>query len=308
MNHSITSIPGVRVGHYTNAEARTGCSVILFDRGIVCGVDVRGAAPGTRETVLLKGYHLVNRINAVLLTGGSAYGLDAAAGIMQYLEEKRVGYGDPNGVIVPIVPGAVLYDLEVGDSKIRPQKADGYRACETANADPVENGCIGAGTGATIGKCFGMQHAVRGGLGNAVVELPGGVKVAAMIAVNALGDVYDHRTGQRISGAVVDGNPASCYDALLGGVGAGTSSNTTIGILVTNAKLTREEANRLALIGHDGLAMSIRPVHTPMDGDTLFAASTGELDCPNHLSLFAAAAEAAALAVENAVKNHPNQR
>lgn len=307
MNNSITAIRGVRVGHYTNPQARTGCTVILFDGGAVCGVDVRGGAPGTRETELLSGYHLVERTNALLLTGGSAYGLDAAGGIMKYLEERKIG-NEKNGIYVPIVPGAVLYDLGVGDPTVRPGPTDGYRACEEASDAPVPDGSIGAGTGATIGKCLGKEYASRGGIGNAIVRLPGGVFVAALIAVNALGDVYDHRTGERISGAMKDGSPLNCYDTLLKGNGEGGPTNTTIGAIVTNAKLTREEANRMALIAHDGLAMSIRPVHTPSDGDTLFAASTNEISGANLLSLFTAAAEVTALAVENAVRNAANQK
>lgn len=302
MNTSITAIDGIRVGHYTDQTAKTGCTAILFDGGAVCGVDVRGAAPGTRETDLLKHYSPVEKVNAVLLTGGSAYGLNAAGGVMEYLEERSIG-NEKNGIYVPIVPAAVIYDLAVGDSKTRPGIREGYAACQNASSAPVSSGPIGAGTGATIGKCLGKQYAVPGGIGNAVVRLPDGILVAALLVVNALGDVYAHHTGQILAGASKDGTLLNCMDTLLHGTGESGFTNTTIGLIATNAKLTREEANRLALIGHDGLAMSIRPVHTPSDGDTLFAASVGDKVCGNMLALFAAAAEAAALAAEDAVRH-----
>ena len=297
-------INGLKVGHYTDTAAQTGCTVVLCENGCVAGVDVRGAAPGTRETDLLTGYHLVERVQAILLTGGSAFGLDAAGGVMQYLEERGIGQ-DTGTARVPIVPAAVLYDLDIGSKDVRPGKTEGYAACINASASPVKTGRIGAGTGATIGKLLGPQHASPGGLGWASVEI-NNITVMAIVAVNALGDIYDHRSGRQIAGMQKDGLLLSCSDMLLHGGGTPPSpgSNTTIGVIATNAALTREEANRLATVAHDGLALSIRPVHTPYDGDTLFAVSTGEITIENKLPLFAAAVEATALAVEEVAICH----
>lgn len=299
LERGITAIEGILVGHWTNEEAKTGCTAILCPNGAVAGVDVRGAAPGTRETDLLRGHNLVERIHAVMLCGGSAYGLDAASGAMQYLEERGIGLNVGVGV-VPIVPAAVLFDLAVGSSSIRPGKKEGYLACAAASSDAALSGRVGAGTGATVGKSFGMEYSMPGGMGSSCIELPGGVLVAALAVVNAVGDIYDHHTGTLLAAAKKDGRLVPCMDHLneLSEVLAGT--NTTLGVIATNAMLTREEANKMAAIAHDGFALSIRPVHTMMDGDTIFALSTGQHKQFSFQALLAAAAEAMALAVEHA--------
>jgi len=299
MQKGITSIDGLFVGHWTDMQARTGCTVVLAPGGAVAGVDVRGAAPGTRETDLLRGYNAVERIHAVMLSGGSAYGLDAASGAMQYLEEQGIGF-DTGAGKVPIVPAAVLFDLAVGSPNVRPGRREGYLACASASADAQLSGPIGAGAGATVGKAYGMQSAARSGLGSSLMELPGGVLLGALAAVNAVGDVYDHHTGQLLAAANVGGRmkPLAAMAADLSKTAPGT--NTTLGVIATNAALTREEANKLASIAHDGYALAIRPVHTSMDGDTIFALSTGGIrDVSFHILLFAAA-ECMALAIQNA--------
>ncbi len=297
MSGSITELAGIEVGHYTDPEAKTGCTVILCKKGAVAGVDVRGSAPGTRETDLLRGYNLVERIQAIMLCGGSAYGLDAASGAMQYLEENGIGQDVGVGV-VPIVPAAVIFDLGVGDPHVRPGKAEGYLACKNAGSGSVETGSVGAGTGATVAKAFGGVHAQPGGFGTCCVELKGGVKVAAAVVVNALGDIYNPETGAIVRAAKINGKLVPCMTATeLMGAGLG---NTTIGVLATNAKLTREEANKLASMAHDGLALTIRPVHTPFDGDTFFGISTGEKEYPL-LPVLVAGVKAVCGAVLNAV-------
>ena len=295
---SITDIKGIEVGHYTDKEARTGCTVVLCKNGAVGGVDVRGSAPGTRETDLMRGYNSVERIQAVMLSGGSAYGLDAASGAMQYLEEKGIGENVGVGV-VPIVPGAVIFDLAVGDPKTRPGKEEGYAACLNA-ADSTPVGSVGAGTGATVSKAFGMEYAVNSGVGTACVELEGGVKVGAIAVVNALGDIYDPATGELVAAANIGGKMTPCMESPA--LGQASFGNTTIGVVATNAKLTREEANKLAAMAHDGLAMAIRPVHTSLDGDTFFAMSTGELEYPL-LPVLIAGVRVVSMAVLDAVRN-----
>lgn len=296
--NGITAIRGIRVGHWSDQSAKTGCTVVLCpDGGAVGGVDVRGAAPGTRETDLLQGYHAVDRVHAILLTGGSAYGLDAAGGVMQYLEERGIGIDVGVGV-VPIVPAAVLFDLACGSPAVRPGKAQGYAACAAASENGALRGRVGAGTGATVGKAFGMEAAAPGGLGSACVEIGGGVFVAALAAVNALGDVYDHQTGALLASATIENKPMLFEHAAKAAQFAG--ANTTLGVIATNAALTREEANKLACMAQDGYAMSIRPVHTNMDGDTVFAISTMETPPPSLLALFAAGAQVMAAAIENA--------
>ena len=292
----ITDIEGILVGNYTDRNALTGCTVVLCPKGAVAGVDVRGSAPGTRETDLLKGYNVVERVQAILLSGGSAFGLDAAAGVMQYLEEKGLGL-NVGPTVVPIVPGAVIFDLGVGDYTVRPGKEEGYAACQNASGE-FETGRVGAGTGATVGKGLGADYAAEGGMGSACIELPGGVKIAALAVVNALGDIYDPDSGKIVAGAKKDGTFVPAMSMMSGDVSFG---NTTIGVLATNAKLTREECNKLASLAHDGLAMAIRPVHTSMDGDTFFAMSTGEIQDVPFLLLQAAAARVVSLAILDAV-------
>ncbi|ADG07653.1 P1 family peptidase [Kyrpidia tusciae] len=273
-------IPGVRVGHAQDPVARTGCTVVLVPEGAAGGVDVRGSAPGTRETDLLDPVNLVQQVHAVVLSGGSAYGLAAADGVMRFLEER--GYGLDVGVgRVPIVPAAVLFDLAVGSAIRRPDAAMGYAACEAAREVP-ERGRVGAGAGATVGKALGYERAMDGGLGTAAVRLPGGLIVAALMAVNAVGHVVDPETGRVLAGPKgKDGRPLDTLalwgeGAVPGGLLPGT--NTTIGAVVTNARLNKAQANKIAAVAQDGLARVIRPAHTMYDGDTIFALSTGEVE------------------------------
>ena len=292
----ITDVPGVLAGHYTDAENRTGCTVVVIQGGGIVGVDVRGSAPGTRETDLCRPMNAVQRANAILLSGGSAFGLAAADGVMRWLEERDMGF-DAGEAFVPIVPAAVLYDLGVGNAQVRPDAQAGYAACESAGETPLMQGLFGAGTGAMVGKAAGISFAAPGGFGAASVELPGGVVVAACFAVNALGDVYSHETGKRLAGMrggrVTDAIMQAEVEDMAG-------KNTTIGIIGTNAALTKEQANKLAAMGQDGIAMCVRPAHTMFDGDTVFAFSAGELPCSIH-AILAAGAEAAARAIINAV-------
>jgi|SRR5579859_836181 len=265
MHDDITDIPGIRVGHDTNLEAGTGCTVILCDAPAVGGVDVRGGAPATRETDLLHPMHLVEEVHAVLLTGGSAYGLDAAGGVMRYLEERNIGY-DVGIARVPIVPAAAIFDLAFGSASIRPGAAEGYRACEQATDDPVEQGNVGAGTGATVGKMLGAAILMKGGLGSASTRLDDGTLVGAIVAVNAFGDVIDPQTQQVIAGAR---NPMGGF------IFSNPFGNSTIAVVATSASLSKEAVNKVAQMAHDGLAQAIRPVHTMFDGDTVFALALG---------------------------------
>lgn len=312
-NHTLTAVQGIQVGHHTSARRPTGCTVVLAStpdgRGAVAGADVRGAAPGTRETDLLAPVNTVDQVHAVLLAGGSAWGLDAASGVMRWLEEHDIGLrlGEQRGQIVPIVPAAVLMDLHLGDARIRPDAEAGYAACAAASNDPVAQGSIGAGAGATVGKLFGPACAMKGGLGSASVTV-GEVTVGAVVAVNALGDVVDPDTGQPIAGALRgdgEGLRNSARAALAGdkpwAMLAG--SNTTIGVIATDAPLTKARATRLAGAGHDGLARAIRPVHTTSDGDTLFALATGHAPALDFNVLCIMAAEAVTQACVAAVRN-----
>ncbi len=302
---AITDVAGLSVGHFTDTRRPTGCSVVLVPEGAVAGVDVRGAAPGTRETDLLSPTNTVDRVHAVLLSGGSAFGLDAAGGVMRWLEEQ--GFGLPVGPVrVPIVPAAVLFDLMVGDARIRPDTNAGYAACEAARAQAPAEGSVGAGAGALVGKVFGHERAMKGGIGTASVRV-GGVTVGALVACNALGDVIDPDTGAVIAGArSEDGTRMiDTRRALLAGeppipILAGT--NTTIGVIATDAALTKVQATRLAQGAHDGLARAINPVHTVADGDTLFALATGKTnEHPGMMVLATMAAEAVARATVRAV-------
>ena len=304
---SITQVRGLEVGQFTDPRRPTGCSVVIARTGAVGGVDVRGAAPGTRETDLLDPANLVGVVHAVLLTGGSAWGLDAAGGVMRWLEEEGVGLyvGSAPGQVVPIVPAAVLFDLHVGDARIRPDAAAGYAACQAAG-DEIAQGNAGAGAGATVGKLFGMPYAMKGGIGTASVTLEG-VTVGALIAVNALGDVVDPAAGTPIAGArTEDGQQlrGSVVAALAGDkpLALLAGANTTIGVVATDAPLTKAQCQRLADAGHDGLARAIRPVHTMSDGDTLFALSTGMAGALDFNVLCTMAGEAVARACVNAVR------
>ena len=303
---SITRVAGIEVGHFTDTRRPTGCSVVIARAGAVAGVDVRGAAPGTRETDLLHPSNLVDRAHAILLAGGSAWGLDAAAGVMRWLEEQGIGLDVKFG-LVPIVPGAVLFDLPVGDARIRPDAAAGYQACLAASRQPPAQGNVGAGAGALVGKLFGLARAMRGGIGSASVTLDG-VTVGALVACNALGDVIDPDTGQVIAGArTADGKALlNIRRAILAGelptpLLAGT--NTTIGVIATDAILTKAQAHRLAQVAHDGLARSINPVHTLSDGDALFTLGTGQSGkTAGMMVLGTLAAEVTARAVVRAIR------
>lgn len=292
----ITDINGVTAGHYTDRENMTGCTVIIMEGGAVCGVDVRGSAPGTRETDLLRPMNAVQKANAILLSGGSAFGLSAADGVMRWLEERGEGF-DAGVAKVPIVPAAVLFDLGAGSPAVRPDSSAGYAACEAAGSEPLSQGSFGAGTGAMVGQAAGAEYASKGGVGAASVYM-GEIIVAACFAVNAFGDIYDLNAGEKIAG--MKGMAVS--DALIqGGMSGFPGTNTVIGVIGTNAALTKEQACKLASAGQDGIAMCVRPCHTMFDGDTVFAFGTGERQC-DISALLAAGAEATARAIINAVK------
>ncbi len=303
---SITDVGGIEVGHFTDPRRPTGCTVIIAREGAVAGVDVRGAAPGTRETDLLAPTNLVESIHAIVLAGGSAWGLDAASGAVKWLEERGVGY--PIGpALLPLVPAAVLFDLLVGDWTIRPDAAAGYAACQAASTSAPAEGNVGAGTGAVVGKIFGIDRAMKGGIGTASLTIDG-VTVAALIACNALGDVVDPATMQVVAGArTADGKALlDTRRALLRGEPPKpllAGSNTTIGVIATDAVISKAQASRLATMAHDGLARSINPVHTMSDGDTLFALGTGKVGKnPGMMVLGTMAAEVTAMAVVRAVR------
>ncbi len=302
---AITDVPGIEVGHSTETRRPTGCTVVMAREGAVAGVDVRGAAPGTRETDVLHPSNLVEKIHAVVLSGGSAWGLDAATGAVRWLEEQGVGL-DVGVARLPLVSAAVLFDLQVGDARIRPDAAAGYAACVAAGRQPPAEGNVGAGTGASVGKLFGMQWAMKGGIGTASVCVDG-ITVGALIACNAVGDVVDPETGQPLAGArSSDGTGLrNMRQALLRGESPAAllaGSNTTIGVIATDAVLTKPQAQRLAMVGHDGLARAIHPVHTLLDGDTLFALSTGASGRTAHPVVLATmATEAVARATLRAV-------
>jgi L-aminopeptidase/D-esterase-like protein len=302
---AITDVAGIEVGQFTDSRRPTGCSVVLARGGAVAGVDVRGAAPGTRETDLLHPSNLVDTVHAILLAGGSAWGLDAAGGVMRWLEEQGIGM-DVRFGLVPIVPAAVLFDLPVGDARIRPDAMAGYQACQRAGKQAPEAGNVGAGAGALVGKLFGVAGAMKGGIGSASLTVDG-VTVGALVACNALGDVVDPATGQVLAGARSD-DGLSLRDirrAILAGekprpLLAGT--NTTLGVVATDAQLTKAQAHRLAQVAHDGLARTINPVHTMSDGDTVFAMGTGRSGKPAAMMQLATlAAEVTARAVVRAV-------
>jgi L-aminopeptidase/D-esterase-like protein len=279
MLNAITDVPGIKVGHYTDKEAATGCTVVICEEGAVAGADVRGSAPGTRETDLLKPSNLVERVHAILLSGGSAFGLDAAGGVMHYLEDKGIGFRT-NTACIPIVPAAVLYDLDIGNSQFRPGINEGYGACQVADDKEVPEGCVGAGTGATVCKLMGLNYAIKGGIGTASKELPDGVIVAAIVAVNALGDILDHTTGKTLASPRFpdDINRTNTIELLQRNYSneGFAPTNTTLGIVATNARLTKEQVNKIAAMAHDGMARAINPSHTMYDGDTIFALSLGD--------------------------------
>ena len=301
----IARVQGIQVGHFTDPRRPTGCSVVLCPQGAVGGVDVRGAAPGTRETDLLDPSHLVQQVHGITLSGGSAWGLDAASGTVRWLEEQGAGLDIGVGRI-PLVPAAVLFDVMLGDMRIRPDAAAGYAACQAASHERPAEGSVGAGAGAVVGKIFGHTRAMKGGIGTASFTVDG-VTVGALVACNALGDVYHPHTGQLLAGArTADGQQLlGARDALLRGEAPSAilaGSNTTLGVVATDAQITKPQAQRLATVAHDGLARTINPVHTMSDGDTLFALGTGQSGRSLGLmTLFTLAAEAVALATARAI-------
>ncbi|MCE5264838.1 MAG: P1 family peptidase [Deltaproteobacteria bacterium] len=300
-----TAIDGIRVGNAEELEAATGCTVVICEAGAAAGVDVRGGAPGTRETDLLNPSNLVQKVHAILLAGGSAFGLDAAAGVMQYLEERKIGF-DVRVTRVPIVCGAVLFDLTVGDPSVRPDREMGYRACRNAGTAPLRQGSVGAGTGASVGKICGMGRAMKGGLGSCALEVEG-LQVGALVAVNCLGDVVDPATGERMAGVLAqDGRSLADTEEIMIRSFAEKrdlfGGNTTIGVVATNASLTKAQAAKLASMAQNGYARTMRPAHSMVDGDTIFALATGSIDADlNVVGLLAA--RAMERAVVAAVKN-----
>ena len=289
LNNTITDVPGLTVGHAQDDEALTGCTVVICRQGAVGGVDVRGSAPGTRETDLLNPLNLVEKVHGVMLAGGSAYGLDAAGGVMRYLEEQKIGFNTGAG-LVPIVPAAILFDLGIGRGDVRPDAAMGYRACEAASTTAVTEGNVGAGTGASVGKLFGAKQAMKSGLGSASIHIGGVIIVGALVAVNAFGDIIDPKSGEIVAGVrsadvgpLHIGAPGYFADtqelmkSLLGRtvLNFATKSNTVLAVVAVNADLTKSEANKMAQMAHDGLARTVRPAHTMLDGDTIFALATG---------------------------------
>jgi L-aminopeptidase/D-esterase-like protein len=304
-NNSITDIPGIQVGHSHDEEALTGCTVVLCEAGAVSGVDQRGGAPGTRETDALRPKHLVEQIHAILLAGGSAFGLDAATGVMRYLENRHLGFN--TGVaIVPVVPAAIIFDLAIGKADIRPDAEMGFQACLNASSSPPQEGCAGAGMGATVGKILGMDQAVKSGIGSACLDLGEGLLIGALIVVNSLGDVVDPDTGQILAGAREPGSnryigTLNVLKSLGSSLRFSGKQNTVIGVIATNAQMNKEQTTKLAEMGQDGIARTIRPAHSMMDGDTLFTLATGQIKVDfNIVSAFAA--EVVSQAILRAVK------
>ncbi len=315
LNNAITDVRGIEVGHAQNDEALTGCTVILCRKGAVAGVDVRGGAPGTRETDLLNPINLVEKVHAITLAGGSAFGLDAASGVMKYLEENKIGFN--TGVAkVPIVPSAILFDLGIGQADVRPDSVMGYQAATSASSAPPAEGNVGAGTGASVGKMFGANLSMKSGEGTASMDIGGGVVVGALVAVNAWGDVVDPNSNEIIAGlrsgkvgpVRVGGKDHFANTLSMMKKPAGrslmrlaTRTNTVIGVVATNAKLTKAQATKVAQMAHDGVARTIRPAHTMQDGDTIFALSTGNRKS-DVTSVGSFAAEVMAQAIIRAVK------
>ncbi len=291
----ITRVGGLSVGHYTDLDAATGCTVVLCEDGAMGGVDVRGASPGTRETDLLGPAKRGPAVNAVVLSGGSAFGLDSASGVVRFLEERGVGLR-VGEAIVPIVPAAILFDLGLVTGTVRPGAEEGYKACLAAASGAVAEGSVGAGTGATVGKLLGPENAVKGGLGTSAIDLGGGLVVGAIVATNAIGGIYDLDTGQVVAGPRTDGGVVMedamamfTADGFSPTGAAAPTSNTTIGVVATNAALTEDQAHMLASAAHDGLALAVRPAHLYGDGDTMFALATGEVQAPDHFNRVLAA-------------------
>lgn len=281
---AITDVAGVKVGHSTRTDRPTGCTVLITEDGATAGVDQRGGAPGTRETDLLNPVNVVDRINAIILSGGSAYGLATADGVMRWLEEHDMGYRFGPGRVVPIVPAAILIDLSYGGSwKIRPTAENGFEACKAASTNAPEQGSVGVGAGATVGKLSGMGRAMKGGFGTASLTLPNGIVIGAMVATNSVGDIWNHMTGKLVAGArTADGKHLADIMAIMRAGKLGVpepvkSQNTAIGCVATNVALSKPQVTKVAQMATDGYALSIRPVHTQSDGDTIFSVATGKL-------------------------------
>jgi L-aminopeptidase/D-esterase-like protein len=304
MFDAITDVPGIKVGHYTDKRAVTGCTVVLCEQGAVAGVDISGSSPGTRETDVLRPGNLVEKVQAICLSGGSAFGLDVATGVMKYLEEKGCGHETSAGR-VPIVPAAIIYDLNIGDCKIRPGANEGYQVCLDATNTGVAEGFVGAGTGATVGKTLGIKRAVKSGLGTASQKIAGDIVVAAMVVVNAIGDVIEPGTGKILAGPrKLDGcGFLSTSELWKKGEFKKTIQpfNTIIGVVATDAKLSKAEASKLARVAQVGIARTVDPCHTVHDGDALFALSSGEKEA-NISFLGAVAAEVVAEAIIRAIR------
>ena len=304
----LTAVLGLKVGHHTLTERPTGCTVVIAEKGATAGVDVRGSAPGTRDTDLLAPTASVDQVHGILLGGGSAFGLEAAGGVMRYLEERGIGFKF-GGAVVPIVPAAILFDLGVGDPKIRPTAECGFQAAKAATEGPVAEGNVGAGAGATVGKMGGRGRAMKGGIGSAAITLPNGLVVAALVAVNARGDIIDPSTGQVVAGMrTEDGRGlADVRRQLKSGQLElplpEALQHTTIGVVATNARLTKTQATKIAQLAHDGLARAIVPAHTSADGDAIFALATGVRTGPDDLDTIGnLAAEVMADAIVRAVR------
>jgi L-aminopeptidase/D-esterase-like protein len=311
MWNAITDVVGIEVGHFSDLRNATGCTVILCRKGSVGGVDVRGSSPGTRETDLIRSENMVNEIHAILLSGGSAYGLAAATGVMRYLEEQGIGYR-AGPTIVPIVPAAILFDLGMVTSKVRPGDPEGYEACIVASPNQVSEGTVGAGVGATVGKALGRSRSMKGGIGTSSLDMGNGLVVGAIVAVNAIGSVVDPKNGQFLAGPRAgDGSILDSFDIyanpdyshITEPVTSPSLNNTAIGVVATSATLTQAQANKLSQMAHDGLAMSIRPCHTMQDGDVMFTMATGSIPAPPDMRrLCGVIPQLVALAVIRAIK------
>jgi len=305
-NNTLTRVNGIRVGHVTDTVGATGCTVIMCPPQTVGAVDVRGGAPGTRETDLLQPYNHVEEVTAIVLSGGSAFGLATADGVMRWHDEHQIGYKSGTGLIVPIVPSAILFDLLVGEDGIRPTAEMGYQACENATTDVVAQGSVGAGTGARIGAMLGNERASKGGMGSAAIELDNGLVIAALMAVNAVGDIIDER-GNILAGLRTESGDGfvGMLDAMTAILDAETQpnerENTVIGVVATNAELSKAHTHKVAQMAHDGIARAVNPAHTMFDGDTMFALATGEISASPTL-VGAYGAEVVAQAIRNAVR------
>ncbi|UEL49654.1 P1 family peptidase [Terrisporobacter hibernicus] len=308
MYNNILDVEGLKVGQIEDTGALTGCTVVICEEGATCGVDVRGSAPGTRETDLLDPINSVQKVHAVVLSGGSAFGLESTCGVSKYLEEKNIGF-DVGVCKVPIVTGAVLFDLGVGDYKVRPDKEMGYKACLNASETELKQGNYGAGCGATVGKIKGSNYVTKGGIGSCSIKLDNGIVVSALIAVNAFGDIYED--GKVIAGVLNDDKTKllNTYEIMKSGFvkGGFKIDNTTIGIVATNAKLTKAQCKKISQMAHDGYAKSIFPIHTPHDGDAIFTMSTGKIQVDSDITLLGSlAAEVVEKSIINAIKNAKN--